>query len=190
MLHVLGPTLLGDTMEQPESLSSLMMNYHNRELHRKFYSITALLTLVTAINNRGHSTLSGYSGPYQTPLDKNLPTNERVLNAIAILLVQDAEAVAVTACDPSPHHDLVVWAVQQASQVNYASCDLDPAREGIQFDSNGRPFLTTQSLLLSQALTFYFAVSIGSKYHVIVDTGMSQLATIKSYKWDGLLSLL
>lgn len=184
-------------MEQPESLPILMMNNHNGELHRKFCSITALLTLVTAINDRGHSTLSGYSVPYHALLDKNLPTDEKVLNGIATLLVQDAEVVAVAACNPSPHHDPVsdqqnsyqVWAIQQGSQVNYASCDLDPAMKGIQFDSNGRPFLVIQPLLPSQALTF-FAVSTGSKDYVIVNAGISHLAAIKSSKWDGLLSLL
>jgi hypothetical protein len=143
-------------MEQPESLSILKMNYHSEDLHRKFNSITALLTLVTAINNRGHPILSGHSAPYQTLLDRNLPEHKKVLNAIATLLVQDAEVVAVAGCNPFPNGDsgsgqqgsYQVWAVQQSPQVNHtATHDLDPAIEGIDFGFSGKSFSVAQLLL-------------------------------------------
>ena len=75
-------------------------------------------------------------------LDGDLSTHEKVLNAIAILLVQDAEVVAVTACclhdDPASgqQNSYEVWALQQGPQGNY------PAMEGIQF---GKSSSVTQS---------------------------------------------
>ena len=130
----IGATLpLGDTVVTQTLPAVLKMSHHNEDLHRKSHSLLMLLTLVTAINNGGRPNLPGHSGSYQMLPDRELPTYEEVLNAIAILLVQDAEVVAVTAC---PLHDnpasgqrnsFQVWALQQGPQVNY------PATEGVQF---------------------------------------------------------
>ena len=139
----------GDTKGPPERLSVLKMNHHSEDLHKKFCSLMMLLTLATAINNRGHPV---HPRPYRMPLDRNLQTDEKVLNAIATLLVQDAEVVAVSACNPFSHDPASgqqggyqVWAVQQGPQVNYpASHSPDLAMDCIQFGFNGKPFTAIQ----------------------------------------------
>jgi hypothetical protein len=86
------------------------------------------------------------------PPDRNLQTDEKVLNAIATLLVQDAEVVAVSACNPFSHDPASgqqggyqVWAVQQGPQVNYSvSHGPNLAMDWIQFGFDGKPFTAIQ----------------------------------------------
>src|ERR1700722_125570 len=67
--------------------------------HIQFRLVTMLLTLVTAVNNRGHSTLqkqppSHEEEGYCAPLETSQPYSNIVTNAIATILVRNTEVVA------------------------------------------------------------------------------------------------
>lgn len=74
-------------------------------LHHRFNSLSMLLPLVTAINNQGHPTFQQDDEAAQKAQDENDASSRiRVLNALAALLVQNHEIVAVTAHEPPCEH--------------------------------------------------------------------------------------
>jgi hypothetical protein len=94
---------LGHSAGQSLPAAGTNDDHDTADLQKEFDSIIMLNTLVTAVNTGGHPTLSNYSEPYQEPFDRNLPTHNRVLNAVATILVRDIEVVAVTVHYPFSH---------------------------------------------------------------------------------------
>jgi hypothetical protein len=99
------------------------VNLHSEDPHSEFRSLIMLFTLATAINNRGRPILHDCSEPYKEPLERSLPTRNKMQNAVSILLSRNAQAVAVAASDPSAQqHFYHLWAIPQGQwQLKYSA---------------------------------------------------------------------
>lgn len=75
----------------------------NRDLHSRYNTLTMLLTLVTAVNNGGYPTLhhSDRESARAQQEDVDRRTRNSILNAVAALLVQDHEIIAIASHDSS-----------------------------------------------------------------------------------------
>ena len=66
------------------------------DIHSEFSRLTTLLTLVTAINNKGHPTLEReFSDGYEDLFDTCLPEASSIIHALSLILVRDYQDIAV-----------------------------------------------------------------------------------------------
>ena len=70
-------------------------DHTNDSLHNEFTSLTMLLTLVMAVNNGGNPIFKLDLQAYRGTLEISQPASNVVLNAVAALLVQNHEIIAV-----------------------------------------------------------------------------------------------
>jgi hypothetical protein len=107
----------------PTSNAPSNVNFHSEDPHSEFRTLIMLFTLATAINNRGRPILHDCSEPYKEPLERSLPTRDKMLNAVSILLSRNGQAVAVAASDPSAQQYFYhLWAIPQGQwQPKYSS---------------------------------------------------------------------
>src|ERR1700733_10132400 len=89
------------------STTGLETSDYNADLHNEFHLLTMLLNLVTSINNNGGQPILHYDPmPYKEVLGKRLPSNIRMQDAVAILLVWNTEIVSVGGHSLSSHEDV------------------------------------------------------------------------------------
>ena len=67
----------------------------NEDLRSQFNTLIMLLTLVTAVNNGGHPTLHDCDSTRAQQEDVDQRTRNSILNAVAALLVQDYDIIAI-----------------------------------------------------------------------------------------------
>lgn len=173
--------------------SSESTDDHKKDFRREFGPLIMLVTLVSAINNRGHPIPLDRSKPYQYAVSGSLQirNDSEMLDAVLPLLVRDDEAVAITAYDPSiqglglqfaqsktssnlsmleQRRFYHVWVIQQ---VNYAATYKHstgiPATNPDRQDRHSRQ-------------------ENGGDY-ILFNTGQSHLSSVQIHEWKSLFTI-
>jgi hypothetical protein len=161
--------------------------------HIQFRLITMLLTLVTAVNNRGHSTLQkrspSHEEGYCAPLETSQPYSKIVTNAIATILVRNTEVVAAvtdnktspSAIPTSGHSGQPIWRVFALQEDR----DLNDPIITPQDQLPPAGFVTLANPIL---LDDYFTNS-PDKLFLAVKAGQSHWPSIVTNSWSASLNI-
>jgi hypothetical protein len=155
------------------STTGLETSDYNADLHNEFHLLTMLLNLVTSINNNGGQPILHYDPmPYKEVLGKRLPSNIRMQDAVATLLVWNTEIVSVGGHSLSSHEDV-------------------PSSSKHQTTSSVSPMDSYQLFVIQQPedpwLMKYLATQDNYRTCILV-SGRSCLSSLE-FKWDSLLSI-
>ena len=159
----------------------------NEDLLSRFNTLIMLLTLVTAINNDGHPTLHDHDSTRAQQEDVDRCTRNSILNAVAALLVQDYDIVAIAShglpkCTQpdEPQQDqgprVPYPATHEADNLFHAT---KPNQSSLELTVVANP----------KNLDDYFDHADSLDKCVMVGRGTSYITIAKSGEWDNIVSL-